>query len=432
MTGTGPDVLLLHGAGARRILASHDAAARRPFRLIAPDLPGHGFTQSPRGRSSLPQVARDIAALMDKHGGRPAHRHRPFGRRRHRAGIARQGLLDLDRIVVINGALEDFRGPAGVVFPIMARMMAMNPLTGLFLSRGSSEAQVRGLIGATGSDLRCRGLALYARLIARRVTCGRDTRHDGAMVAEGAWRGLADIRVPTLFLHGGERPGGRAFGGRARRGVDAGCAVRAFEVSDISRRRKRRTSSPLRCSGSSPRGGRCGRVETDGKGRARRPPFRSSCRPGVGLLRGQRNQVGVEVRVIGIAAHPLGGHRAAQVLARLLRMKAGRVLDVGDEVLLGDLDAGLVQGLQARRPAEILDVAEDSPATAVEVRAGAHVGPSGQDVARVVHDVVAGRALAEHGFTGSRVTGRAMRIGMGHAGGQERCRCSECKLALHG
>jgi hypothetical protein len=34
----------------------------------------------------------------------------------------------------------------------MARIMAMNPLTGLFLSRGSSEAQVRSLIGATGTN----------------------------------------------------------------------------------------------------------------------------------------------------------------------------------------------------------------------------------------------------------------------------------------
>jgi hypothetical protein len=65
VTGTGPDVLLLHGAGAsahtwHRLIPYLDDR----YRLIAPDLPGHGFTQSPRGRSGLPQVARDIAALM--------------------------------------------------------------------------------------------------------------------------------------------------------------------------------------------------------------------------------------------------------------------------------------------------------------------------------------------------------------------------------
>jgi magnesium chelatase accessory protein len=203
ITGTGPDVLLLHGAGAsahtwHRLLPHLDDH----FRLIMPDLPGHGFTQSPRGRSGLPQVARDIAALMDKLEATPRI---VIG---HSAGgavaleIARQGLLDLDRIVVINGALEDFRGPAGVVFPIMARMMAMNPLTGLFLSRGSSASQVRGIIGATGSNLDADGLALYARLIARR------SHVDGTLAMMAQWSlkelgaALHDIHVPTLFLHG--------------------------------------------------------------------------------------------------------------------------------------------------------------------------------------------------------------------------------------
>jgi magnesium chelatase accessory protein len=203
VTGTGPDVLLLHGAGAsahtwHRIVPRLDDH----YRLIAPDLPGHGFTQSPRGRASLPQVARDVAALMENMEAAPRI---VIG---HSAGgaialeIARQGLLPLDRIVVINGALEDFRGPAGVVFPMMARLMAMNPLTGLFLSRGSSEAQVRGLIGATGSDLDADGLALYARLIARRAHV------DGTLAMMAQWSlrelgaALPDIRVPTLFLHG--------------------------------------------------------------------------------------------------------------------------------------------------------------------------------------------------------------------------------------
>lgn len=203
VTGTGPDVLLLHGAGA----SSHTWHRLIPYlddryRLIAPDLPGHGFTQSPRGRSGLPQVARDIAALMQTMEAAPRI---VIG---HSAGgaialeIARQGLLELDHLVVINGALEDFRGPAGVVFPIMARVMAMNPLTGLFLSRGSSESQVRSLIGATGSNLDADGLAVYARLIARR------SHVDGTLAMMAQWSlrelgaALSDIHVPTLFLHG--------------------------------------------------------------------------------------------------------------------------------------------------------------------------------------------------------------------------------------
>lgn len=203
VTGTGDDVLLLHGAGAsahtwHRVMARLEDR----HRLIAPDLPGHGFTQSPRGRSALPQVARDTVKLMETMGAAPRI---VIG---HSAGgavaleIARQGLLDLDRIVVVNGALEDFRGPAGVVFPVMARMMAMNPLTGLFLSRSSSEAQVRSIIGATGSHLDAQALSLYARLIARR------SHVDGTLSMMAQWSlrelgaALPGITVPTLFLHG--------------------------------------------------------------------------------------------------------------------------------------------------------------------------------------------------------------------------------------
>ncbi|MCU4652338.1 alpha/beta fold hydrolase [Roseibacterium sp. SDUM158016] len=201
--GTGPDMLLLHGAGAsahswHRLMPRLDER----FRLIAPDLPGHGWTRSPRGRSGLPQVARDIAALMTEIGASPRV---IVG---HSAGgaialeIARQGLMELDRIVVINGALEDFKGPAGVLFPIMARVLAVNPFTGLFLSRGGSTAQVRSLIGATGTDLDEAALSHYARLIARREHV------DGTLAMMAQWSlrelnaSLPGISVPTLFLHG--------------------------------------------------------------------------------------------------------------------------------------------------------------------------------------------------------------------------------------
>lgn len=201
--GEGPDILLLHGAGASAH-SWHKLMARLDdrYRLIAPDLPGHGFTQSPRGRAALPQVARDIAALMQVLEATPRV---IVG---HSAGgaialeIARQGLMALDRIVIVNGALEEFRGPAGVLFPMMARALAMNPFTGIFLSRGGSEAQVRSIIGATGTDLDADALSVYARLIARRAHV------DGTLAMMAQWSlkalgaALPDIRTPTLLLHG--------------------------------------------------------------------------------------------------------------------------------------------------------------------------------------------------------------------------------------
>ncbi len=203
ITGHGRDILLLHGAGAsahswHRLMARLD----EDFRLIAPDLPGHGYTRSPRGRSSLSQVARDVAALLDQLHSVPRF---VVG---HSAGgaialeMARQKLLPLDRIVVINGALEDFKGPAGVLFPVMARFLALNPFTSSFLSRGSSVAQVRNIIGATGTDLDEEALSLYTRLISRREHV------DGTLAMMAQWSlralnaALPSIEVPTLFLHG--------------------------------------------------------------------------------------------------------------------------------------------------------------------------------------------------------------------------------------
>jgi magnesium chelatase accessory protein len=146
-------------------------------------------------------VAQDVAALMRTMGATP---RLVVG---HSAGgaialdMARQG-LGPERIVVVNGALEDFRGPAGVLFPALARMLALNPFTGLFLSRGSSEAQVRSIVGATGTNLDADALGLYARLIARR------SHVEGTLAMMAQWSlrelnaALPGIATPTLFIHG--------------------------------------------------------------------------------------------------------------------------------------------------------------------------------------------------------------------------------------
>ncbi|MEL4403125.1 alpha/beta fold hydrolase, partial [Shewanella algae] len=57
--GSGPPILLLHGTGA----ATHSwrgvmPLLARDFTVIAPDLPGHGFTRGrPRGGLTLPGMA---------------------------------------------------------------------------------------------------------------------------------------------------------------------------------------------------------------------------------------------------------------------------------------------------------------------------------------------------------------------------------------
>lgn len=202
--GSGPDALLLHGAGA----SAHSWAPLVPFlqdrhRLFMPDLPGHGFTQSPRGRARLPDFARDLGALLADQSISP---ELLIG---HSAGgaialeMVRAGLIRPRRIVILNGALEDFRGAAGVLFPVIAKVLALNPLTGLFLSSGAqSLSQARSMVGTTGSELPDALLRPYAHLI------GKRSHVDGTLGMMAQWslselnRALPQIQTQTLFVHG--------------------------------------------------------------------------------------------------------------------------------------------------------------------------------------------------------------------------------------
>ena len=202
--GTGPDVLLLHGAGA----SAHSWAPLIPHlaerhRVIALDLPGHGWTRSPRGRARLGDVAADIATLCAQEGWAP---RLVIG---HSAGgavsleLARQGRVAPGRVVVVNGALENFRGAAGWLFPIMAKALALNPFTGFLISQGGrSEQQVRSILANAGTDLGDEALRCYARLIKRRAHV------DGTLAMMAQWaledlnRALPAIATPALFLHG--------------------------------------------------------------------------------------------------------------------------------------------------------------------------------------------------------------------------------------
>lgn len=169
--GAGPVLLLLHGTGAsthswRELLP----LLARQFTVVAPDLPGHAFTDPlPAARLSLQGMADAHAALLD------ALQLAPQFAVGHSAGAAIGVQMALDRhlapagIVSLNGALLPFRGWAGVLFAPMARMMTMTPLVAtLFARRARDPAAVARLVASTGSELEPPGLALYQRLLRAR------------------------------------------------------------------------------------------------------------------------------------------------------------------------------------------------------------------------------------------------------------------------
>ncbi len=136
ITGTGPDLLLLPGAGAStHTWRSLIPELAKTHRVIAPDLPGQGFTQSPNSaRSSLNETVEDITALAE------AEDWNPVAIIGHSAGAAialrLSQTLGPRKIIGINPALDNFPGVAGWLFPLLARMLAANPFTANFFAFG--------------------------------------------------------------------------------------------------------------------------------------------------------------------------------------------------------------------------------------------------------------------------------------------------------
>ena len=205
--GTGPTVLLFHGAGG----ATHSwrelfPILTRQFHVVAIDLPGQGFTQSgARQRAGLADMTADLASLID------AQRWRPEALIGHSAGgaIALSLALYLNvsdlRVVTLNAALSNFDGVAGWLFPTLAKLLAMTPFTAdLFAATASSPASVTRLIAGTGSTLHPDGIELYRRLVADR------SHVDGTLAMMSQWSldvllpQLGRIEARTLMLTGGQ------------------------------------------------------------------------------------------------------------------------------------------------------------------------------------------------------------------------------------
>ena len=201
-----PVLLLLHGTGA----ATHSwrdmlQPLSQHFRVIVPDLPGHGFTKGrPRYGLTIPAVARSLAGLMDELSAEPAL---IVG---HSAGAAisirmvLDGLAKPAGIVGIAPALLPFPGVAQHLFPTMAKLLFVNPFAPhvfASIARGPGAVE-RFLKRSTGSSIDAAGNAAYSRLFTQSAHCA------GAIGMMADWdlvplkKALPSLTVPTLILHG--------------------------------------------------------------------------------------------------------------------------------------------------------------------------------------------------------------------------------------
>ncbi len=167
VTGSGPALFLVHGTGA----SSHSWGAVLPllasaFTVIAPDLPGHGFTDRPgRDKLSLPGMASALSDLLD------ALALRPAIAAGHSAGaaliiqMALQSGTSLRTLVSFNGALLPFQGLAGQLFSPLAKVIAQSSVVPWLVARRAANRQaVERLILGTGSHIPQHSMDHYSRL----------------------------------------------------------------------------------------------------------------------------------------------------------------------------------------------------------------------------------------------------------------------------
>lgn len=203
--GSGPAILLLHGTGA----STHSWRALAPllarqFTVIALDLPGHGFTEpAPRAGQTLPGMAASVTALVD------TLALAPIAIVGHSAGAAIALRCCLDQglapqaLIGVNAALLPFRGAAGILFPPLAKLLFLNPLTPrLFARSAGNRTRVERLLGGTGSALDAEGIDLYARLFSNAghvaATLGMMANWD----LHRFGRDLPELTIPLLLIVG--------------------------------------------------------------------------------------------------------------------------------------------------------------------------------------------------------------------------------------
>jgi len=207
MMGSGPVILLLHGTGA----ATHSWRDLMPilaknFTVVAPDLPGHGFTsQPPVAGMPLPGMASGVSTLLQHLGLSPEIVAGHSAGAAVLAQMCVQGVIAPRALVSLNGALLPlpFHGVAAPFMGPLAKLLAANPLVPMLFAWQAADGKVVDrLLRGTGSAVDEDGKKFYARL-------ARKSGHAGAALTMMAnWdlvtlqAALPKLSVKTLLVAG--------------------------------------------------------------------------------------------------------------------------------------------------------------------------------------------------------------------------------------
>jgi len=198
MAGKGPVLLLIHGTGA----ATHSwrdslLPLSEHFTVIAPDLPGHGFTEQPEKHGmTLPGMAAGLHALLERLGKTPEYAAGHSAGAAILAQMCLAGFISPRRLISLNGAMLPlpFHGVAAPLMGPLAKLLASNPLVPMiFAWQAADGAVVRKLLNGTGSVIDPAGERFYGRL-------ARRSGHAGAALTMMANWDLAGFsaRLPGL------------------------------------------------------------------------------------------------------------------------------------------------------------------------------------------------------------------------------------------
>lgn len=203
--GTGPILLLVHGTGA----ATHSWRALMPllarhFTVVAPDLPGHGFTDTPaKPRLSLPGMAKSLQGLLQ------ALHMPPALAMGHSAGAAILARMTLDGqiaprgLISLNGAFVPLEGVPGQMFSPLAKLLVGLPLLPQFFAwRAKDDAVVGSMLEGTGSRIEPQGVALYGRVIRKPAHAAAALGMMSQWDLHPLLRDLGRLSVPLLLIVG--------------------------------------------------------------------------------------------------------------------------------------------------------------------------------------------------------------------------------------
>lgn len=205
--GRGPVLLLLHGTGA----STHSwrdlvLTLAENHTVICPDLPGHAFSYwNTKSSNSLDHMAAGLAHLL-------SHlKVWPSVIMGHSAGAAvaaqfilQHPTLPVPTLIGLNPAWLPLTGLASWLFPPTAKLLALNPLSGvLFAKQAAKPSVVRNLLQSTGSRLDETALSYYQRLLQT------PSHVRGVLAMMAAWRlnrlaqQLPQLTGPVFMLLGG-------------------------------------------------------------------------------------------------------------------------------------------------------------------------------------------------------------------------------------